>query len=1031
MYLANRTQWDPRLVAMAVAAERAAGSSRIPAEHFYATFRTGAAGGQQAAHRLTEDRLQKAIEESQARGVIGSSAPLEATLEVHRREAARALREYVPAGGVSTLDELLAPRIDDAGRSLFIDRLRTSAGKPQELWKGLAEAGFERDVIQRLRTDGKLGFLTRHNGPVIQRVVEAHRIDRVEDLVDADLYEPDVWRSLVAGDVPVGLTEDDYVAGLAAQVRRAFPTKVTARLVRRGVVPIGDDDVAAGVADFLAGAEERLGAKPVSAWVGFDDLTPELRDGARRVQRLYQLSPSDQSMQVLAERGLDSALGISRYSEAEFLITHGEAFPSVREATLVYRKAQDVTGLGLHLATNYLVQRGLPPIHVLGGQRVPDLALDEAVPGKATLENLFGSLDFCACEHCRSVLSPAAYLVELFEFLDLHDVPHDRANPIDVLFARRPDLQHLQLSCENTNTAMPYVDLVNEILEHYVVHGNLAAFEGHDTEPGVASADLLVDPQFVQDAAYTTLAAEVFPPPMPLDVPLAALRLQFEAWGTTLATALSLGGARAAARRERLGLNAAELSILTDVDAHPLPVYFGEPAALSIDGLNVAIGNAKVLCGRIDVRYLELDAILRTRFVNPAVELLDLFTPLGLTVGDLRQWADGVTTDAELAALLPGDVDSDAYGGDIVAWLGAHRDRLFTLIVLRPVAGVDPTVDDCDFSLLEVHRADPGADGLTALDFHRLHRFVRLWRSLESVLDADIDAVDRLLVTFLGFDAAAVDLAILDATCAMLLDRLANLVMLFDEAGVSRRRRVEWLHLFDVSLGIPEREEIMARLLKLGVTDFRNLVLITGIDPLADDLHADEPSVLRFVRAARLIAASPLKVDDLDYLARDADAAGTRVPSPDEMNVQLRTIRRAIADVDGALAVVAGANLTTAEVADGAGLRARRRRRVLRVAHRHNDVPQSAGDGRRGPSGGHHRSHAGDRIRPVRRRVVVHGGDDGDRPRRPARSGRRTDAGRRRRDRHTARARRIHRRPHDSDRCAPRSTGCSDCRDRR
>ena len=31
-----------------------------------------------------------------------------------------------------------------------------------------------------------------------------------------------------------------------------------------------------------------------------------------------------------------------------------------------------------------------------------------------TLENLFGSLDYCNCPECRSILSPAAYLVHRF-----------------------------------------------------------------------------------------------------------------------------------------------------------------------------------------------------------------------------------------------------------------------------------------------------------------------------------------------------------------------------------------------------------------------------------------------------------------------------------------------------------------------------------------------------------------------------------------------------------------------------------------
>ena len=35
-----------------------------------------------------------------------------------------------------------------------------------------------------------------------------------------------------------------------------------------------------------------------------------------------------------------------------------------------------------------------------------------------TLENLFGSVDFCDCTDCQSVLSPAAYLVDILKFLD-------------------------------------------------------------------------------------------------------------------------------------------------------------------------------------------------------------------------------------------------------------------------------------------------------------------------------------------------------------------------------------------------------------------------------------------------------------------------------------------------------------------------------------------------------------------------------------------------------------------------------------
>ena len=77
-----------------------------------------------------------------------------------------------------------------------------------------------------------------------------------------------------------------------------------------------------------------------------------------------------------------------------------------------------------------------------------------------TLEGLLGSTDYCACEHCRSVLSPAAYLVDLLEFADRPAGALDgKENPLSVLLERRPDLEHLPLTCENTHTAMPYIDV--------------------------------------------------------------------------------------------------------------------------------------------------------------------------------------------------------------------------------------------------------------------------------------------------------------------------------------------------------------------------------------------------------------------------------------------------------------------------------------------------------------------------------------------------------------------------------------------
>ena len=50
-------------------------------------------------------------------------------------------------------------------------------------------------------------------------------------------------------------------------------------------------------------------------------------------------------------------------------------------------------------------------------------------------------------------------------------------------FSRRPDLGEIELTCKNTNTELPYVDLVLEILETAVANnGNLPVALGNNDD---------------------------------------------------------------------------------------------------------------------------------------------------------------------------------------------------------------------------------------------------------------------------------------------------------------------------------------------------------------------------------------------------------------------------------------------------------------------------------------------------------------------------------------------------------------------
>ena len=166
------------------------------------------------------------------------------------------------------------------------------------------------------------------------------------------------------------------------------------------------------------------------------------------------------------------------------------------------------------------------------------------------LEKLFGDMDFCECEECASVYSPASYFVELLQFLRNNNLdpkdptdpskknpnihPGIKGTPLEKLFRRRPDLGCLELTCENTFTVLPYVDLVNEVMESFVVH--LDEYEDNTENPKQAtletfnvddetSSELLAQPQHTNYQAYCILKSAVYPFTLPYHQPIDAIRI--------------------------------------------------------------------------------------------------------------------------------------------------------------------------------------------------------------------------------------------------------------------------------------------------------------------------------------------------------------------------------------------------------------------------------------------------------------------------------------------------------------------------
>ncbi|MGD0246679.1 MAG: FHA domain-containing protein, partial [Streptosporangiaceae bacterium] len=807
-YLANKTGWDARAVALAALAgqfsqltARAAVSPPEPGktqewpvpvvslrpEFYYALFRAGLPANPDALFRADSAGVRGVWEQATRQGIIPSALGDEIPGAVRNFQALSAARllTTAPPAGLSTLDEMLRPVLPEAAqRESFARLCAEHQGDWSDFWTGVdQQAGTS--ATERLRVLGQLYCLTLNNEPVVSALLAAETeppLRSTADLAARGYYDAARWAPLIGAAIPPsisGATADEQAANyaelLAAQVRLSFPTGTITGQIQAGIIPVaGSADTAELVAGFLTENQGtfEIGIEPVEAYLartGTPAPPAEVIAQISRLQRVYQLTPDDASMTVLLRHNLDSAFAVTRYDAAGFTRAFAAKLGGADTAAAVHARARQIFATTLSIAAAYLGNRVNPGL----GGRFPVLnvasqqsATNYPVVAYPTLENLFGSLDYCDCQDCGSILSPAAYLVDLLHYVDQPSPAGGPSDPQDILFGRRPDLQYLPLTCANTNTALPYIDLVNETLEYFVANGlSIAGYQGHDTDPAITSAELLASPQYVDDTAYAVLQNAFFPPPLPFTRPLAQLRLHMNALGVALpdamtalrtddeltntSTPVSYGWSDILI--ERLGISRDEYRMFTDPSLQ-LGDLWGIPASGSPLTTLQAM-SLRDFSRRLGVSYDDLALIVQTRFINPNAVLIPRLTRLNAPFTTLRTLHDTLNTPSSIEASfiqsLPAGLDATGYGGTsptdyaaVVAWVTgpAIYPRLMDIIT---IAEQGETAGDCSGAslLLRYSNPDDTANQLTAADFTRLIRFVRLWQKLTPLLGDPSDAV--------------------------------------------------------------------------------------------------------------------------------------------------------------------------------------------------------------------------------------------------------------------------------------------------
>ena len=665
---------------------------------------------------------------------------------------------------------------------------------------------------------------------------------------------------------------------------------------------------------FLTNAVDKgfqLGRTPVDQFLKqhgatvFDGIAEDKKgmaeDGVKVLTRAYQMTPNDEAMTTLLALGFTSARQVVAISETDFVERYWKHFGSRKMTKTVYDKSVQISSVTFNIYTLGKKIDSAPPIRAISGSpekhKEAKDKLKSLLKEYPTMESLFGSLDFCECEHCRSVLSPAAYLVDLLRFVDppqqdwehtLTDwknkhnqreytkPPYCYLKPYDALILRRPDLPHLPLTCENTNTALPYIDLVNEILEYYIANTSLDANAAHDTGEAT-SAELMAEPHNIIPKAYDTLKGARYPFALPFDLWLETVRRFCEYFETPLWQVLDVFRPsddlfapatnpapyyRAQIFAEYLGLSPDEYAIYTAPALADWPKLYGYDKAGDTESSALAtLKSAKTLSHRLGVSYKDLTELVKTGFVNPKLNTLVTLRKLGVEVGDVFRFKKHAGyapfTPEEEAAFekrLQQLTEKFKTNFDAKQWLNDAWDqhKFEKVLLLRdPDAG-------CSFDETLVLYAD-GTD-VDALDFVKLNLFVRLWKRLGWTMEE----TDRALQAFLP-----ANVAISDATPGNVMKTaliyLAHLKELTGLINVGKNSRMKLLTLW-ADLPTTGKNSLYAQLFLT-----RNILKDDAIfdDPLG--AYLGKPGVFLRDHLPALQAALNLTADEIIQILQDGN----------------------------------------------------------------------------------------------------------------------------------------------------------------
>ena len=383
--------------------------------------------------------------------------------------------------GSTTLGQLLeVAGVAGTGQQAFAQALATNTKSMRNFWRTLGDgtSGLTAAEASTIERTLSIGAFVKNYTPLVQNVLQGFSSGTYKTMADVARLTLQDWTNLVnqAG-APPGIDAagqatpaEVFASVVYTRITRSYPTAaLSSRITSGKFVP---EALQRPLTTFFANNPSLellthnilayLAAQP-NALAGIAaESQAEVVASLRGFQRVLRVAPRPDVAETLLNLGFTSATQINAMGSQGFFdrataggLTKPEANAAFAAASQRYAQVVSLY-MQLNRGSLGLLPQGIGDLAGFAG------AAQQAVQQDPTLTTLFGSQDYCATDDCTSVLSPAAYLCDLLLWLRGHQQGPQTA--LDLLDNRRPDIRHLLLNCPNSDTELPYVDLVIELL---------------------------------------------------------------------------------------------------------------------------------------------------------------------------------------------------------------------------------------------------------------------------------------------------------------------------------------------------------------------------------------------------------------------------------------------------------------------------------------------------------------------------------------------------------------------------------------